>query len=244
MAGEKKPRRAYGKGIVGVTTVIGQVLAKPQLLFWAAKEGAAAAAAAVAGGMAVDDAVELGRKAHMRKRDEAADVGTLAHGLIERWLARESVAVDLSNDQEARAHAAASRIIDWVEGAEERGDLEVLASEPPLVDEMSGYGGTLDMVVRLRTGEVVIVDFKTGKAIYDEVAIQLGAYRCLWDLHNPSQRVSHALVLHSPPDGELATVEVQKPVLDVGATIFAALLHVYRNKGAIKIKQESSDAAQ
>lgn len=243
---KKEKRRQYRDGkkrLPGVTTVIGSVLAKPALVWWAAGIASEVTAEALAAGIPVDQALELGRKAHNVRRDAAADAGTLAHSYVEQWLAHESLAVDLADEQQAKAFAAARRLIDWVEQAESAGRIEVLGSEVPIVDVASGYGGTLDMVVKLG-GIPHIVDFKTGKGVYDETAIQLGAYRCLWNLHNPEVQAHRALVLHSPVEGELSAHFVEREQLDAGATCFAACLHIYKTKKALSFVVDEEEATE
>jgi hypothetical protein len=246
MSQAKPTRRQYRDGkkrLPGVTTIISSVLAKPALMWWAAGVASEATAEALASGLPVDQAIAIGRKAHAVRRDSAADAGTLAHGYVEQWLARESLAVDMADEQQSKAFAAARRLIDWVEQTEDAGHLEVLGSEVPLVDTMSGYGGTLDMVVRLG-GVPFLVDFKTGKGVYDETAIQLGAYRCLWNLHNPDVRIDRALVLHSPVEGQLTTHFLEVEHLDAGATCFAALLHIYKTKKALAFVNDDVEATE
>lgn len=240
-----KPRRRYHDGkkrLPGVTTVIGSVLAKPALMWWAANVASEATAEALASGLSVEQALEIGRKAHAVRRDAAADAGTLAHSYVEQWLAHESLAVDLADEQQAKGFAAARRLIDWVEEAEGAGRLEVLGFEVPLVDVASGYGGTIDMVASI-DGVVHVVDFKTGKGVYDEVALQLGAYRALWNLHNPERPVTRALVLHSPVEGDLAVHSLEQTHLDAGASCFAACLHIYKTKKALSFVVDDEEEA-
>ncbi len=57
---------------------------------------------------------------------------------------------------------------------------EIISSEESLVSDILGYGGTLDLVCRMK-GEVWYIDYKSGKAIYKTNKIQGAAYQKLWN---------------------------------------------------------------
>lgn len=224
----KKVRRDYrdanGNKLPSVTTVIG-LLNKPALMGWAARIAAEATAhAIIEGGMAKDAAVALGKIAHNRTRDHAADLGTRAHDLVERHYVDGPPMVDVSDSDNAKVHGAYARVVAHFDGTE----TTVVASEVQLVDLTLGFGGTLDFVLS-RGGLMFMGDLKTGKAAYDEVVIQLAAYRWLWNLHNPTQQINGGgLVIHSPIEGECTEIPITIAQLDAGRHIFGCLLEVYK----------------
>jgi hypothetical protein len=54
---------------------------------------------------------------------------------------------------------------------------EILAVEFQLFNLTVGYGGTCDLLCRLRDGSIAVIDLKTGKGTYSEHALQVRAYR-------------------------------------------------------------------
>ena len=56
----------------------------------------------------------------------------------------------------------------------------IISSEESLVSDDLGFGGTLDLVCRIKD-EVWYIDYKSGKAIYKTNKIQGAAYQQLWN---------------------------------------------------------------
>lgn len=230
---KKPPRRKYGVAtdgtpIVSVTTVL-QLLGKPNLLFWSAKIAAEETARMLIEGLSVEEAVRLGKTAHVTKRDNAADAGIAAHAMAEAFFEGRDPedALDplLDPDLADAARRAYTKFATWWPNS----GYDLVASEQMLVDRDTGYGGTFDMLLRERsTGALVVADLKTGKGIYDEVTIQLGAYATLARLHGHA--VTKGLVVHAPVEGALRTVEVEEEALSFGATAFASLLFIHKNQ--------------
>jgi hypothetical protein len=239
----RKPRRKYGQAldgskIVSVTEVIG-ALGKPGLMWWAAEEAARACAAYLREGAAEHDAIERARKAFLRTRDAAAEAGTLAHEMIEAYLEGQDPedVIDAFADVDVvdRARRAFSRFASWWPTS----GYTVHLSEEQIVDRATGYGGTLDLVLRAADGSLVIGDVKTGRGVYDEVTIQLAAYAAL--LRSERQTpVTRGLVIHCPADGALDLIDITGEQLEHGARIFAALLVVTRGRPLIQIVRETA----
>lgn len=242
MAIKKKQRRDYGKDDQGmrrpgVTTVIGSNLgwSKDGLLHWAARESAKATAACILEGAAIEDAIERGRRAHLQARDTAMEAGTLAHSYVEAYLrGGATVGGDVYDDEtevQQRARVAYDRVVAWWPTS----GYDVIEAELALIDPVAQYGGTVDLVLRRRSdGATIVGDLKTGKSVYDEVAIQLGAYAVL--LGQAGHDVAGGLVVHAPIDGPLSTIEVDKATLAVGAAAFTSLLHLHRSRTSLKLK--------
>ncbi|HEY7822823.1 MAG TPA: hypothetical protein VIG24_08325 [Acidimicrobiia bacterium] len=161
-----------GALVPSVTNIIG-IMDKPALPRWAANEVAKRAAALKRslGEMSDADVVDTLKGAPWSRSKRAADRGTDIHAYLEarlnRWEPEE-----LSADAEPYRAAAD----DWYANREPD---EVVGTEMTLFHP--SYAGTTDVVFR-RDGKMVIADFKTSKAIYDEAAMQLSAlYGCYTD---------------------------------------------------------------
>lgn len=116
------------------------------------------------------DPVSLGvlrtelRTAATAERDRAAALGTAVHDAI----ATNRDISTLPADQQPRARQFQAWLA--VSGA------ELLASEFQVFNLTIGYAGTVDALVRLRDGSIWIVDYKTGKGLYSDHALQLVGY--------------------------------------------------------------------
>lgn len=149
-------RRRYcledGTVVPGVTTVTG-LLAKPSLVRWANKLGLEGVDASLV-------------------TEQSARIGTLAHAMIRGSLLGEAFAPDSGEPEERKQAEAAFRcFLAWREAH----SLQPVHCESAFVSRELRYGGTPDCYCIL-DGKPVLLDFKTGKRIYDEYFVQLAAY--------------------------------------------------------------------
>ena len=149
-------RRRYrledGTVVPGVTTVTG-LLAKPSLVRWANRLGLEG----------IDSA---------RVTEQSARIGTLTHAMIRASLLGEVFDPENSDPEElGQAEEAFRCFLRWRDGH----SLLPIHCERPFVSQLLRYGGTPDCYCML-DGKPVLLDFKTGKRIYDEYFVQLAAY--------------------------------------------------------------------
>ena len=144
-----------GERVPSVTTILG-ILNKPALLQWAWQCGV--------------DGLD-----YRTVRDNAADIGTLAHYLIMCHLRGEEPDVSEYSAQDIdKAENCLLKYWNW----EKEHSIKPVLVEVPLVSEEYGFGGTIDCLAQV--GDALwLVDYKTGKAIYPEMIYQLAAYRQL-----------------------------------------------------------------
>lgn len=230
---KRAPRRAYG-GLPSVTSVIGAILAKPALTFWAAGVAARAAVDGVLAGGAPDEVVERARKAHLTVRDNAAAAGTRAHEMVEDYLRTGEVPAEPdifeADDVEILAHAAFSKFLRWWPTS----GYSVELLETPFIDEACGFAGTIDFLLRRNSdGALLIADLKTSKGVYDETVVQLGGYALLLSKHGVN--VAEGLIVHCPVQGPLSAIPVSTQQLITGSSIFAALFCVFKARTGIKL---------
>lgn len=165
-----------GTRLLSVTNVIEAGIPKPGLVHWAAIEVAKCALAHIPrlarlrGESAREDAYQWLRRAAERKRDEAADLGGILHDHYEaRVLAAPTPAV---TDLARPFVAAFDRFLDEHQPT-------FHAAEMVVAHPADGWAGKLDVAMQLpRLGPAIVLgDWKTGRKVYDEAALQLAAYR-------------------------------------------------------------------
>lgn len=214
-----------GETVPGVTSIIG-MLPKPFLQYWAAKEVATAAVTQyhLIGQMlehGPEGAIDYLKGTPGRTTKEAANRGTAAHSLFE--------AIELGED----VSYATGEIAEY--GERFRAILQQLqptgyATEVTVWSERYGYAGSADAIWEIG-GEYVIVDHKTSKSIYPEVALQLSAYAhadyAIDKVGNrlPLPKITRGLALHYPREGGWAIYEV--PIGDEVFETFRALQVVF-----------------
>lgn len=170
-------RRNYGTGhgytldgheIPGVTTIIG-LLDKPALVGWAAEQSASYAVEnwGRLSELPLMERAKQIRNARYAKNRQATVKGNRIHAMAERLQAGEPVEVPPA--VESQVQAVARFLDDW--------QMQPVCAETPLCNTGYRYGGTLDAVVTSPRLGTILMDWKTGKGVYDEVALQLAAYR-------------------------------------------------------------------
>lgn len=148
-------RTKDGQRVPGVTTVL-QVLNKPALIGWANRMGLKG----------------IDTRKHV---DGLADIGTLAHYLIQCHLSnKDPVLSDYSQNQIDRAENSLLSFFEW----EKSHELLPTFLEKGLVSEKHSFGGTVDCYGTL-DGVPTLIDFKTCKGLYPEQSHQLAAYELL-----------------------------------------------------------------
>lgn len=203
-----------GTRVPSVTTILGDVLAKPALIAWANKLGL--------------QGIKVGEQL-----DELADIGTAAHELAKSALSGRPPALPhLNDDQLTQATICYGKFVDW----QSQHRFEVIDVEAKLISEELGYGGTTDALCRFYDGPDAAVgvmelwDFKTGKAIYDDHFFQLAAYaRAARENGYMIQRVRLIRIGRNEDEGfEQVTVDGKK--LELYWSVFLHCLHIYRTK--------------
>lgn len=155
------PKKGYfidGTRVPGTTTIIGRFKESGGLLQWAFKQG------------------QSGVSSLYEKRDEAADIGTRAHSLIERHVNGEDLNTILKSETSAEAVNAFQMYLKW----ENQTKLKLLSKyqEIQLVSPQYMFGGTPDAIGEI-DGEVLLLDWKTSNGVYQDYLIQLAAYQHL-----------------------------------------------------------------
>ena len=227
-------RRNYGRGhgylldgekIVGVTTAI-DVLDKPALRNWYAEQAAKRVIDEwdQLQDMSPSDRFEFVKWGPRDKVTAAALRGTEIHALGDKLARGEKV--DVPAEHRGPVEAYARWLDEW--------EIETLATETPLCHTEHLYGGTADLwgIVGKLDGIRALLDVKTGKGVYDEVGLQLSAYRYSDLVQFDGQEIATpevdaVFVAHVNPD-HVRMVPVQAD-LNVFRT-FLYILHVHRTR--------------
>lgn len=169
-----------GKALTGVTTVL-NVISKPALIPWAVKmavEYVSEHLTDIVDAMnnsepeKYNEILKEAKKAHTKKRDDAATKGTDIHSQCEEYINAmikgEFYEIDADNDQ----------LIKFVQWVKEH-DVKFLASEKKMYSESLWLAGTCDFVA-IVDGKKLVGDIKTTSGIYDLTPfMQCAAYRTM-----------------------------------------------------------------
>jgi hypothetical protein len=219
----------HGAKAMGVTTALSKGMPKPALMYWAARCVAEEAAGLMWAGNAEEikrvnnvhtelDLVDYLKKAPVRKRDNAAVRGTKVHKLAEHLVYGREVVVP----PELLGHVTqcAKFLDEW--------HVRPLLVEKVIGSYRWGYAGTFDLIGEIPDGRRILFDYKTGRDIWPETALQLAAYRhadaYVADdgLEMPMREVGihESKAVHIGPDSYSVIP------LDTGPAVHKAFLHV------------------
>lgn len=173
-----------GEYASGVTTAL-QVIAKHQLIWWAASQAADYVKAHIQPGVALDE-LEIqelcseARKAHSKAKDKAADAGTYVHNWVEDYVS--------GKEPELPVSPVIRRVIDDFLAWWKATNIEPISAEQVFCSPTLMLAGTADLVCRVN-GKLTIMDWKTGSGIYPEMFLQMGAYALMWEEEHPDQPI-------------------------------------------------------
>lgn len=225
-----------------VTTILDLGMPKTALIFWAGNITAETAldnlpylVSSSLRPAQREEAYDWLRRAHTRKKDARAEIGSAVHKVIEAHVLGQPIPEDLLDDDEIRPYLEhfLQFVTDW--------QVTFEASEMVVGNSTDCYAGTLDYLLKSpliadRIGApadaVIIGDTKTGgeldvKGVYPEAGIQMSAYRAAevcWlrdgtRLPMPAMHTT-GVVLHLRPEG-YRLIPVQ-----CGPEVYAAFLHI------------------
>lgn len=147
-----------GTKVSGVTTIIGTNLGwnKEALMFWSNQVG------------------QQGKN-HRDVSVKEADAGTCGHALIDAHIKKKTIDTSIyAPEILAKGETCLLNFLEW----EKMVNLQVLYTEINLVSEKHKYGGTPDCI-GIVVSQPAILDWKTGSGVYEDMLIQLPAYKVL-----------------------------------------------------------------
>lgn len=223
--------------VVSVTKVIG-ILDKPALLSWASRITAEYLINLIpdikSGNLVLspEDAKNLFYKAKAeasRLRDEAADIGTKTHEVIEEYLKTKKKPKGLALEVQKTFDA-------FVIFAKEMKLGEIIASEKILYSSY-GYCGKLDIVAYL-DGKKYLIDIKTSKGFYKEMPMQLSAYCSAYEEMTKGKIDGIGIIRLSKEDG-LPYWRDYTDQRDIAFKMFLSLLDFVELRDGKKNKEEN-----
>lgn len=214
------------KKYTGVTTVCG-VIAKPQLIGWAARMACEYVSVEWKSGKEYSEdeitlVLEAAKSAHTKKKEAAGEHGTDTHTLVENWV---NECLQTNEGKPLLAWGADDPIAKFKEWAVETVD-HFLFAERRMADPETFVAGTADFGFVSKNGRKFMADFKTSSGIYGiEYWLQVAAYRFLAE-KNGDEPYDGQCVVRLGKDGSFEAQYTDNYVVDRDA--FLAALTLYR----------------
>ena len=196
-----------GRLLPGTTTIIGKFKNSGALIHWAWKQGM--------------DGID-----YRETRDQAGEQGTSVHYLAESYIKKWSY----EEPTDEKVIKAFNKFKEWWDNI---GDVKIIWTEKQMVSKKYLYGGCPDLLVK-KNGKYILIDFKTGKAIYEDTVIQLGAYGQLIK-ETDNIDIDKAIIVRLPKDNsKLEIKEFSKKDLKLGFAQFKLFRKGWDNHAKIE----------
>jgi hypothetical protein len=194
------PKQGYyladGSRVPGTTTIIQRFKESGALMQWAFRQG------------------QSGAPSLYAEAEKAAEIGTVAHAMVEASIKGLEPVCTLSNPEMAeKVRSAFEAYQTWAKNF----NVQIIAQEMQLVSEQYRYGGTPD-AIGLVGNQLVLLDWKTSNGIYTDYLVQLAAYKHLWEENYPER----------PLTGGFHLLRFAKEHGDFGHHYFANLDNAWR----------------
>jgi hypothetical protein len=194
-----------GKRVVGASTVSKINAPCQPLMEWAHEMG-------------------MNNKDMNKERDRTADVGTIAHSILQAHILNDEIDfIGYSSPTIRLGQEIGDRLTThWDESG-----LEVISVEESLTSKL-GYGGTLDVLCRVMSSKRLrLVDIKTCTGIYRSHASQLSGYGHLWD-ENKEEKIDEFEIWHFNREGSQKIYKFSREKMDLYFAYFQTQLALYK----------------
>ena len=185
------------------------------------------------------------QKAHQKELARAGEIGTAVHALIE-WNLRRELGQQVGPEPHVadRALWCFMAYEDW----RKKSGLKPLAIEQVVWSSSHGYAGTMDVfgevLIEPHGTCVAVLDWKTGKGIYDEALLQNAAYvQALIEMGHATAPV-YGVIVRLPKVETDPEFEVKVILAEEQAELFEAFLAVKRLWGWLQVREEAREATK
>ncbi len=172
-----------GKPMMGCTTVL-NVINKPALIQWAAnetvkwiRENCEVQHPDTSPLYQVKDTeLDKAKVAHRKKKEKAADWGSIVHAAVETWIKSRQIPTtvvvkELAYEILPEHLVAINNFIKWAEDNK----VQFFESEKQIYSKDWWVAGTVDFVCKI-DGKLMVGDLKTSSDIYETMFLQTAAY--------------------------------------------------------------------
>jgi hypothetical protein len=209
-----------------VTTIL-DVLDKPALKQWAVNS-ACDYMHRNPDNLDYDQAIEQARVEWRNISNDAMNIGTEIHDLIEKYIKHGRDAV---GDLKPEVENGFLAFLEW----EQENIEEWTESERTVFDPESCYAGTLDACAKLKNGKYYVIDFKSSKGFYSGYDMQIAAYRHAYEKMN-NTKMDGMGVLRLDKETGLPEFKDYSKVYDKKLNAFIKLLDFYYAVAARRCK--------
>jgi len=227
-----------GKLLSGVTSVIDGTSSKQNLIQWAADMAVDYVKDNATGVIGADDwyvkdhVLEEARKAHTRKKENAATKGTDTHALVEEYV-KKCIATTGGVPALLPDNEVIQPFVDWAQ----RRVMQFICSEQRVFSEKKATAGTLDIAYIDKDGLFTLGDVKSFPKLWSvDPYHQLGGYAGMWrELTGDCPQRTSVIKICDPQDprlkkyGTKAFMVYERNAVEEDIAAFDMRLSLYRS---------------
>ena len=163
-------------------------------------------------------------------KEQAGDIGTLIHNMIEAHIVGEKFDTSgSSKDEIDKAENGFLAFLDW----EAANKPQYLGLEIEVISERYMYGGTMDILMGL-DDKLVQVDLKSSKGVYAEMIVQVAAYRQAYEEQEDKKIDENHILKLGKEDGGFEHHKISDIKLDAGWRVFESLLAIKQEQRVLR----------
>ncbi len=212
-----------GTPIIGTTSVTGILDKSSPLMAWAVNSMATLLMKNVLNGERISlGSIEIAKKEYRRFKQEAADIGSLIHEWIEKWITLKKKP-EIPEDEKVRNGVIA--FLKWIKEKK----VEFDNSELIIYSKKNDVAGIMDAEGHI-DGKKCIIDFKSSKGIYNEYRYQLASYWSAREEETGEKFDIGYIVKFGKDDGEFGVMEIQRKEYQKDLEAFLGLLQTKRRE--------------
>jgi hypothetical protein len=183
--------------------------------------------------------IEEALKQHQVKKEEAASIGTLVHDWAEKFGVATVQGLDLPEipeEADEKVHAGINAFLDWFNSHE----IKFVDAERLLFSKRYEYAGLTDAIAII-DGRKTLIDYKTGKGIYNEFYYQIAAYWHAYE-EETGEELDCAEIIHfNKETGAFDKKEMTRAEYELNFPIFLSCLNIkQREKELSKLEYAKS----
>lgn len=218
-----------------VTTISGILDKSPALMGWAVKETLKVAKSLIEPGkyysvQELDKIWEKSRKASYVIKQDAADIGKIAHKWMELYFHGQEPELP-PEDHPSRSCVLAA--LAWVRDH----NVKIIQTERPVYSLFHKVSGRLDGIAEI-DGKRSVLDFKTGNGVYVEARFQTAAYQSFYEEETKEELEQRVVIRLGKEDGKFYQRVYPDTSLSPDFVAFLDALSLYRRLKAAEAEDK------
>jgi hypothetical protein len=180
----------------------------------------------------LDTVLEGSKRAAREKKQQAADIGTLAHNWLEAyflWRAGNGGELPPEPDNEQAVNCIQAAL-SWLE----KHKVEIISVEQRIYSRKYKFSGTSDMFAFV-DGKKTCLDWKSSKGLYPEFRFQTAAYVKAYEEEHPTERIQQRILVQLGKEtGEFHAITLPRSDNTKDWRAFKGLLDAYSRLQELK----------